>query len=163
MGALTQVGPILADLVAKSAAALAAEDRPVDSVVTVAPGVAPAWDNSCSQIYSRFVSLAPVTGDQRGVQAPCGVLFWIVTVAIAVTRCVGTPSAEGGRIKLPTPDRVSADGMAMLADIATLEDVIKCDERVRSVVQAIPLPEAGGLSGIEWQFTLRIDNCNDCA
>ena len=86
MGALTQVGPILADLVVKSAAALAAEDRPVDSVVTVAPGVAPAWDNSCSQIYSRFVSLAPVTGDQRGVQAPCGVLFWIVTVAIAVTR-----------------------------------------------------------------------------
>ena len=162
MGALTQVGPILTSLVAASAAALAAEGRPVDSIVTVAPGVAPAWDNSCSQIYSRFVSMVPATGDQRGVQAPCGVLFWVVTAAIAVTRCVGTPSAEGGRIKLPTPDRVSSDGFDMLADLATLEDVIKCDERVRSIVQAVPLPEQGGLAGVEWSFTLRIDNCNDC-
>lgn len=154
---LEVVAGVLQQYATEAAALFTEQGRPVDSVVGVAPGVAPAWDSSCSQLYTRFVTTQP--GGGTDPTSACGVPFWVVTCAIAVTRCVGTPDVSGGRIKLPSAERVTADGVVMLQDLAALEQVVKCSPWTRSLVQGASLPEAGGLAGVEWAFTLRVNNC----
>lgn len=159
VASMADLGPMLDEYVTAAAELLASQGRAVESVVKVAPGVAPAWDNSCSQLYARFVSASPGGQANAAAPNPCGYPYWVVAVAIAVTRCVGTPDVAGGRIKLPSPARVTQDGFDMIADLAALEQIVKCGRYTRSVVSALPLPEAGGLAGVEWTFTVRVDNC----
>lgn len=154
---LAPVQALLEDYAATVKAQLEAEGRPVDRYVPTAPGVNPAWDSSCGQVYGRVVQAVPVTPDQRGLGAGCGVLFWIVTLGIAVTRCVTQPTVSGQRIALPAAARVSADGVAIIDDMITLERVVTYAERTRSVVIIQPLAEQGGLAGSEILFTVRLD------
>lgn len=151
---------LLADYIGRAESAFVAADRPVPRVVPVAPGTTPAWDDGCGLMYSRLVSVTPVVDTQmRGNSVmPCGINFYIVTVAIAVVRCVAVVDDAA---RAPTAAQVYADGSAMLADLETLEQVIRCAPTTRSIISAQPLPEQGGLSGIEWIFTLRLPAC-DC-
>jgi len=154
------LGAALSEYAEKARALLEEHGRPVNRVVDVAPGVSPAWDDSCSQLYTRVVQLQPVLDQNARNGAPgCGISFYVATVAIAVTRCVATIDEKGRRIKLPTADQVTADGLAMIADLVDLEEVVRCHRWTRSVVSGQALPEAGGMAGFEWQFTLRLQPC----
>lgn len=138
--------------------ALTDAGRSVEAVIAMAPGVAPAWDNSCSQLYGRFISVTPNTQPSRGAGG-CGIDWWNVRVAIALTRCVGKIDTTGGRIRLPKPAQVGADGFGMLDDLAIIGDVIKCDDRTREITAGRSLPESGGMAGVEWEFVFKVDDC----
>lgn len=154
------LGAALSEYAEKARALLEANGRPVNRVVDVAPGLSPAWDDSCSQLYTRVVQLQPVLDQNARNGAPgCGISFYTATVAIAVTRCVATIDDKGRRIKLPSAEEVTADGLAMIDDLVDLETVIRCHRFTRSVVSGQALPEAGGMAGFEWQFTLRLQPC----
>ncbi len=139
--------------------ALTEAGRPANRVVPMAPGVSPAWDDSCSQLYGRFVQAQPIQSGGQVGNAACGFPFYAVTLGLAVTRCVATPAEKGKRIVLPAAEQVGADGLVMLGDLAVLETVIRCDKRTRSIVSGNSLPEMGGLAGVEWIYTVRVSVC----
>lgn len=155
---LDNLGVLMGQVAEAARARLKAAGRPPQAVIDVAPGVTPAWDSQCSQLYGRVVQGQPnATSAQRA--GTCGPDFYIVTLALALTRCVATVSDGGKRIKLPSAAEVQADGLTMVADMRELEQAIRCHPLVRSVVSVLPLPEAGGLAGIEWQYTVRVMPC----
>lgn len=157
---LDGLGIVIADYVEKARALLEENGRPVNRVVDVAPGVTPAWDDSCSQLYARVVQLQPtVDQNARGGATPCGITFYVATIGLAVTRCVATVEEKGKRIRLPSAEQVTADGLAMINDMIDLEQVIRCHSHTRSVVTGQALPEAGGMAGFEWVFTVRLVPC----
>lgn len=155
---LDWIKPILVEYMDAVEAALVAAGLAPNRIVKVAPGVSPAWDDSCSQLYSRFITATPHAQTANDT-AGCGVDYWIVQVAIVLTRCVGVPDVNGGRIKLPTAAKVEGDGFAMLDDLAQIGEVVKCYPRTRSIVAGRSLPEQGGQAGVEWEFTFRVDDC----
>jgi hypothetical protein len=128
-------------------------------VIPLAPGVSPAWDDSCSQLYGRVVQVQPSQNNGTVGNAACGFPFYVVTLGLALTRCVATPAEKGKRITLPKAEQVAADGITMLDDLAELEGVIRCDPRTRSIVSGNALPELGGLAGVEWIYTVRVSVC----
>lgn len=154
--ALESLGEVLTDYAASLRDHLVLKGRPVQVVVDVAPGVTPAWDSSCSQIYGRVVQMRPIIDQNwRPGLAGCGVAFYEVTAALAVTRCVKTAETGGRRVILPAPAQVTADGLAMVLDAADIEAVVRCHPHTRSLVSGQPLPEMGGMAGFEWTYTLR--------
>lgn len=163
MGALSArvdgLGIVLADYVEKARVLLDAHGRAVNRVVEIAPGVTPAWDDACSQLYARVVQIQPVVDQNtRGTAFPCGITFYVATVAMAVTRCVATVES-GKKVKLPSAEQVTADGFAMIDDMVDLESVIRCHSHTRGVLNGQPLAEQGGLAGFEWTWTIRLAPC----
>lgn len=152
------IGPVMRRLVEDTRLALAAEDREPQRVVPIAPGLVPAWDEcECGYLYGRVLTITPFTGQQgRNNGMPCGVLYWVAEVAIAVVRCATGPDDNG---KSPDAALVTSDGQEMLDDLAAVEQVIRCSEYTRSIIQWSPMAEEGGCHGGEWRFTIRYDAC----
>lgn len=143
----------------RAVAALASVDRAPGRVVPIAPGTTPAWDGDCDgYLYGRIVSLTPIVDPNavRSGRLSCNVHAWTATLAIAIIRCVATVDNVGAP---PSPAHVDADGRGFSLDAAALEEAIVCSPHTRSVVQGVPLEEAGGYSGFEWTYTVRVPTC----
>lgn len=131
-------------------------------IVPLASGTAPAWDDVCDGLlYSRIVSFTP--GIDTNIPAGaasirCGVHFWILTVAIAIVRCVEVEDNNGVP---PTAATMDAEGTIMLMDAVDIRNVLYCTPGIRTITLGQPLPEQGGAVGFEWTFTMRLNTC-DC-
>lgn len=146
------------DYVDLAQAALTEEGRAAGRVVRHGPGLRLPWDECCDgQLWARVVNVQPATSSNpRAVSAPCGVLFWNVTIGLNIIRCVATVNDQG---QAPKPEQIDKDGQEMLNDLATLQQVILCHPKTRSILSWNPLGAQGGCAGGEWQFTARIDAC----
>lgn len=150
-----RIGPVLRRIVDSAAATVTpAPGRVIHHV----PGARPTWDQcDCDgQIWGRIVSMIPGATQARGTAAPCGIIHWTVTLAVGIIRCIHTVDDNGN---IPTPEEIDADGQQMLDDLAALEEAIKCDEDVLTMVSWVPHLQQGGCSGGEWTFTIRLMNC----
>lgn len=134
--------------------------RPASSVIPIAPGVDPAWDDKTSQLYGRFVQALPGTAaNVNGGNTKCGIPWYSVTLGLALTRCVASITVKGNRPKLPSPAEVAADGMTMLADLAVLESVVRCGQHTYSLISANVMPETGAMAGVEVVYAVRVMTC----
>jgi hypothetical protein len=150
------VGPILADIVEQCRRALV--PRPL-RVIPVYPGAEVAWDSCCEgQLWGRVVSIQPHTGANTGRSAapPCGVLWWNVTVAVGILRCIATLNDAG---EAPRPAALAADGVQMLADLTVIQQVLLWHDSVAAMIAWNPLGSQGGCGGGEWQATVRVGVC----
>lgn len=171
--------PIMRGILSAASSALTLEDRPVTRV-ELTPGNLPAWDDCCAgQLFLRVIEVFPTMGTtpgggtgvafpqidtaQRGAAGGrCAIHMLAVHVAIGVMRCAHTVMDSGIP---PTPSEVSEDGELMLADMATLLDVIVCDlDQIRGVHRVkvgkwSPLGVNGGCHGGEWDAYLAVDPC----
>lgn len=162
MAALTfdPLATIVEEYAAAAQGALTAAGRPASSVIPIAPGVDPAWDDKTSQLYGRFVQALPGTAaNVSGGNTKCGIPWYMVTLGLALTRCVATISTKGNRPKLPSPEQVTADGLTMLADLAILESVVRCGAHTHSVISANVMPETGAMAGVEVVYAVRVMTC----
>lgn len=152
------IGPVLADYIARTDAALELEDRKPGRVVRNGPGQRLPWDECCEgQLWGQVVNILPITGDRPIINgAPCGVLAWQVTLSINIIRCIAVVDDTGAP---PTPEEIENDGQVVLDDLATIQQVILCNPLTRSIVSWQPLASQGGCAGGAWTFTVRIDAC----
>lgn len=139
--------------------AVAALDPPPERVA-VYPGNEVAWDDCCDgQVWSRLVSLAP-TGSTTTQQARCGVVLWLVTLAVGSLRCAAVVDEQG---HAPLPTALSADSEQMALDCSALMVALECclAPQVASLRMLgwAPLGPQGGCVGGEWTFTVLMDNC----
>lgn len=154
------ITPIQEDYAERARLLLAAADIEPNAIIPSAPGTTPAWDDMCSQLYGRIVSIQPVVdanfrpGMPGGVR--CGVHFWVVTLGLAVTYCVAVPGSD---MKPPTPAQVAADGARLNLAAQQLQQAILCSPHTRTLVSGQPLPEQGGAAGFEWTFTVAVSVC----
>jgi hypothetical protein len=150
------LGPILARYVE---AAIPVLDPPVGRVVYVAPGLEVAWDDCCDgQLHARVIQLVPHTSSSTRPAAgpPCGVEYWIATIALGVIRCAHSLNDDGSA---PTDAEVSSDGQQMLADMAELQQVVLCSPDTWQVLQWLPAGPLGGCHGGEWTFQVKVPTC----
>lgn len=162
MAALTfdPISTIVEEYAEAARARLREAGREPNSVIPIAPGIDPAWDDSTSQLYGRFVQATPsVAAGVQGGNTKCGIPWYVVTLGLALTRCVATITTKGSRPRLPTPEQVTADGFKMLADLAELESVVRCGRHTHSVVSANAMPETGGMAGVEVVYQVRVMVC----
>lgn len=153
------ISPLLSEYVNLAARALA--PRP-SRVVHVNPGGEVPWDECCAgQLAGRIITKIPRVGDQRSAAGlPCGVLYWDVTLALSIIRCIHVVIEDGPQqAKIPTTAEMDADGMQMLADLAVLEEVILCHPRTTAMQSWVPLGAQGGCAGGEWVFVARVPGC----
>lgn len=151
--ATDRIGPVLREYVEAAAAALQPE-----RVIYTQPGVEVAWDEACGgQLAGRVVALVPHVSQPRGAAGVgCGVDYWTATLAMSMIRCIAVLDDDG---TAPTPAAITADGQAMLADLAALEQVILCNPRTTAVLNWQPQGPDGGYAGGEWIFAVRIPTC----
>lgn len=164
--------PILQSILSAAASALNAEERPTGRV-ELTPGSLPAWDDCCEgQLYLRVPDVYPTAGknspfpqkdsSQAGVNLACAVHGLAVHIGLGVLRCAETVDDNGNA---PTPAEVTADAEQMLADMATLLDVLVCiAPRLDGILslkidQWNPLGVEGGCAGGEWSAYLWVDPC----
>jgi hypothetical protein len=148
------IGPILKTYTAEAVRAL--NPKPT-RVIEVAPGASVAWDDCCGgQVWTRVVQVVPAVGRAGSTQAPCGVLYWVATVALGVVRCAHSLRDDG---TAPPAHLISEDGQDMLDDLAALQEVVVCHPRTASITGWTPLGPQGGCHGGEWVFTVRFDVC----
>jgi hypothetical protein len=148
------IAPLMEDYAAKALAALTVKPG---RVISITPGVQPAWDDCCDgQLYVRLNSVEPNVGNARQTIAPCGVLSWTVTLGLGIIRCAHTVNDQG---KAPAPAQITSDGFDMTRDLAELQEVILCHEDTRSILMWTPQGVDGGCHGGEWLFTSRVSVC----
>lgn len=151
--AVDYVGSALWDIVNKAKIALVPTPN---RVVHVNPGRQVPWDDSCSQLAGRVLTITPWTGQRGSTALPCGVNEWIVTLGVSIVRCIATVNDAGAS---PTSAEMDADGLQMTRDLANLQRVIQCHEAVRTMGAWNPLGAMGGLAGGEWTFQIRVPVC----
>lgn len=149
------IGPVLWDLVDRVAEHLSPQ---VPRIVHINPGLQVPWDDCCGgQLAGRVLSIRPIVGENsRGTAVPCGVMFWEAQLAISVVRCVATVNDQG---VAPSTSQMDHDGIQMLLDQVVIQEVVRCDPRVRAIDRWAPTVNSGGCGGGEWQFTVRVDTC----
>lgn len=150
---------IEAELLRWLACAVESLDPPVGRAF-VAPGLEVAWDDCCDgQVWVRLLQLAPVVSQQlrkANGRHQCAVDIWEVTAAIGVVRCVHSMKDDGTP---PTPEEITADGLQMAEDMQNLMSAIQCCVEPTTFVRWNSTGPAGGCSGGEWQFVVRIAGC----
>lgn len=163
---------ILFDVLEQARLALEDEDRAPGRVV-LAPGLMEAWDDCCDgQLYVRLpetfpsVTFPQFDTAQKGANLACAVKMLNLHIGLGVIRCAATLTDEG---VAPTAEQVSADGMAMLDDMATLLEVITCKIPSIKGVEAVkvdrwtPKGVQGGCHGGEWGVHLAVYPCLPCS
>lgn len=154
------ISPIQEDYAERARVLLAAAGIEPNIVIPTSPGTTPAWDDMCSQLYGRVVSIQPAVDQSFRPGSPgglrCGIHFWVVTLALAVTYCVAVP---GSNMKPPSPERVAEDGAKITLAAQQLQEAIFCAPSTRTIVSGQPLAEQGGAAGFEWTFTVAVPVC----
>lgn len=153
-------------LTALSQAAAVALNPAPGRVVAVAPGAEVAWDDCCDgQVWARLVTFQPLPSAgaaRKPGTDPCAVPHFVATVELGVTRCAATQDKNGNA---PAAERVAADGLQGIADMAALLGVLRCPPpgvEIRDLGSWTPQGPNGGCFGGVWTFTLRVGNCIEC-
>lgn len=166
--------PILTSILSAASSALNEAGVPA-SLVHLAPGTTPAWDNCCEgggQLWLRVVEVYPTSGgrgsfpaidtQQQGVAGGCGIHLLAVHLALGVMRCAHTVNDQGVP---PTGPEMTSDALATLTDLSVLLDVIGCEVPDVVGVQSAkvdrwnPQGVLGGCAGGEWGFFVAVDPC----
>lgn len=148
------IGPVLAEYVTNAVATL---DPVPERVIVYQPGEEVAWDECCDgQLWGRVVSVDPGPIQPKANGLPCGIPWWSVTLGLGILRCVAVVNDKGTP---PSAAKITEDGAQMLADLATLQEVVACTGKTATVVSWTPLGPQGGCAGGEWVFTVRIMAC----
>jgi len=138
----------------KVAQALIEEGRPATRVIPLIPGVEAAWDESCDGLlYSRIETVIPNVQTPRPVSGSCRINYFTVTAAMGIIRCAATMDSRGNP---PTVQEITADGLEMGADLATLAYQIQTAPETVDLVRWLPAGPMGGMHGGEWFFTFRL-------
>lgn len=150
------LGPILYDYVDEAAVGL--EPTP-GRIIHIAPGQEVAWDDCCDgQLWSRVIQVSPhvTNGTRSAAGPPCGVDYWIATVALGVIRCAYSLNEDG---TVPSPAQITSDGQQMLDDMVVLQQVVLCNPNTWEIQGWTPSGPLGGCHGGEWVFTVKFQTC----
>lgn len=156
--ATDRIGPIMAEYVTAALASFP-DGKVPQRVITYQPGEEVAWDGCCDgQLAMRLIALDLSAPQSNAQGLICGGKWWNVRLGLSLIRCVGVVSDKGTP---PTAERITNDGAQMLADIATIQDVVMCLGKTTAAPAPawVPLGPSGGCAGGEWQFTVRVPVC----
>lgn len=159
--AVDRIGPIMAEYVTAAIASFP-EGKVPGRIITYQPGEEVAWDGCCDgQLAMRLIGL-DLSAPQANAQGLiCGGKWWNARLGLSLIRCVASLDTDGKRARIPSADAITDDGAQMLADIATLQDVVMCLGKTAAAPAPawVPLGPNGGCAGGEWQFTVRVPVC----
>ncbi len=155
--AVDYLGPILHDYVEHAARVLSPTPG---RIIHIAPGQEVAWDDCCDgQLWSRVIQVTPhvTTSTRTAAGPPCGVDYWIATVALGVIRCAYSLAEDG---TAPTAEQIESDGQQMLDDMAELQQVVLCNPNTWEIQTWTPTGPLGGCHGGEWVYTVKFQTCS---